>query len=386
MPFDPRVFVNCYTWITFACVIAQQSIVASATYILTRLMQDFQSGLAIGPWLYVYCAAMLIPYVPGCLGHIALQQWINRAHAQYITRALGTMRRWRGKQVTQAQRAFTQTLVGKQSLSLIEDVLRFGHSFVDFLTSSLFNVAVLAWLLPGDLAIGYAISTVACTAALFFLRQPIDRLATRQENAHISFSAHLTRAWENTVIGNKHNYQEWNKGNQHTGNNFYHAALRLATVSSLANILLASLTLLPSIYLIISTLNNPEIQPVVAAALIANLTRIFHVLSGVTALVGQAISCKATFARVRVLFDGWPATNDLENERRKMAALKLPLSVNGQPAASREHSLTYLASQTAGRFTIRAPNGAGKSTFLRALQLAVGDGAFYMPAHTEGLA
>lgn len=386
MTFDLKLFLNRYAWITLACILAQQSIVASATYVLTRLMQDFQSGQPIAIWLYVYCAAMLVPYVPGCLGHIALQQWINRTHADYVERALETMRRWRGKQVSQSERAFTQTLVGKQSLSLIDDVLRFGHAFVDFLASSLFNVAVLAWMLPGDLAMGYAISTLACTATLFFLRQPIDRLAMRQENAHIGFSARLTQAWDNTVIGNAHNYEQWKSGNEQAGHDFYSAASRLATVSWLANILLAVLTLLPSIYLIISTLNHPGLMPVVAAALIANLTRIFHVLSGVTTLVSQAISCKATFARARVLFEGWPKADGLDNEAARQAALKLPLSINGKPVESRDEAMRYLAAQPAGRFTIRAPNGAGKSTFLHALKFKVGDGAFYLPAHTDGLA
>jgi len=386
MTFDLKLFINRYAWITLTCIVAQQSIVAAATYALTRLMQNFQSGLPIALWLYLYCAAMLVPYVPGCLGHIALQRWINRTHAAYVERAVNTMQRWRGKHVAQSERAFMQTLVGKQSLSLIDDVLRFGHSFVDFLASSLFNVVVLAWLLPGDLALGYAISTLACTTALFFLRQPIDRLATRQENAHISFSAHLTHAWDNTVIGNVHHYQQWKTGNQHAGNDFYRAAARLATVSWMANILLAVLTLAPSIYLIISTLNQPALLPVIAAALIANLTRIFHVLSGVTALVSQAISCRATFARARVLFEGWPTTDVLDDQAAKQAALKLPLSINGKTTDSREHAMQMLARQTSGRFTIRAPNGAGKSTFLRTLKFKVGDGAFYLPAHTDGLA
>ncbi|SAI73529.1 Uncharacterised protein [Bordetella ansorpii] len=157
MPFDIRLFINRHAWITLVCIVAQQSIVASATYFLTRLMQDFQSGLPIQSWLYVYCAAMLVPYIPGCFGHIALRHWINRAHADYVDRTIEAMRSWRGKQVTQSQRAFTQTLVGKQSLSLIEELLQFTHSFADFFASSLFNVAVLAWLLPGDLAVGYAV-------------------------------------------------------------------------------------------------------------------------------------------------------------------------------------------------------------------------------------
>lgn len=65
--------------------------------------------------------------------------------------------------------------------------------------------------------------------------------------------------------------------------------------------------------------------------------------------------------------------------------MKMPLSINDETVASREDALAMLAQKRSGRFTIRAPNGAGKSTFLRALKFTVGDGAFYLPAHTEGL-
>ena len=49
-------------------------------------------------------------------------------------------------------------------------------------------------------------------------------------------------------------------------------------------------------------------------------------------------------------------------------------------------ALASLEQHRSGRFTIRGANGAGKSTFLRALKFKVGDAAFYLPAHTEGLA
>lgn len=66
--------------------------------------------------------------------------------------------------------------------------------------------------------------------------------------------------------------------------------------------------------------------------------------------------------------------------------MKMPLSINDEKVASRDDALAALAQNRSGRFTIRAPNGAGKSTFLRTLKFKLGDAAFYLPAHTEGLA
>jgi hypothetical protein len=329
---------------------------------------------------------MLIPYVPGCLGHLSLQRWINEAHATYIKKSLQAMLRWRAIRVDPAQQAFTQTFVGKQSLTVIGEVLRFGHGFTDFLASSLFNIMVLAWLLPGDLAIGYTISMVACTITLIFLRKPIDRLATRQEHCHINYATHLTQAWDNTVIGNVHHYDRWAHGHIQTSTQYYLAAMRTQTVQSMGNILLSTLMLLPSIYLIISTLNSPSLIPIAAAALITNLTRIFHVLSGMTALVNEALACGATFARARVLFEGWPALTPMQYPSDGPGALALPLFINGKAVSWRHAAMDVLAAQRAGRYTIQAPNGAGKTTFLKALKFKLGDSGFYLPAHAEGLA
>ncbi len=385
MRLDIAMFINRHAYLTLICIVMQQSLVASATYFLTRLMERFQSGLALAPWLYLYCGAMLLPYIPGCLGHIALVRWINGAHAAYVKSALSVMVGWRGKEVTQAQRSFVQTLIGKQSLVLIDDLLRFVQTFTDFFASSLLNVIVLASLLPGDLAIGYAISAAACTAALFFLRKPIDRLAGMQEAAHIRFSSHLTHAWDNITIGNLHNHAQWQARNREFAKTFYGTCIRLTTVTAAGDILLALLTLSPSIYLLLATLNDATLQPVVAAALIANLTRIFHVLSGVTALVSQALGLRAVLARTRMLFGGWPAPDSLREVGAKRMALAMPISINDEIQHARDEALTFLASRAQGRFTIRGPNGAGKSTFLRSLKFRVGDSAFYLPAHTEGL-
>ena len=143
--------------------------------------------------------------------------------------------------------------------------------------------------------------------------------------------------------------------------------------------------LLPSIYLIISTLNEPSLMPAVGAALIANLTRIFRVLSGMTAVVNQAIACGAVMARARVLFDGWPTRQEdhtLETSHKLASAL----TINGEPVSALHDAMALLSTRSVGRYTIRAPNGAGKTSFMKALKFKLGDRGFYLPAHTQGLA
>ncbi len=70
MRFDIGIFINRYTWLTLACIVSQQALVASGTYFLTRLMQSFQTSAPFQSWLYAYCFVMLIPYIPGSLSYI----------------------------------------------------------------------------------------------------------------------------------------------------------------------------------------------------------------------------------------------------------------------------------------------------------------------------
>ncbi len=128
-------------------------------------------------------------------------------------------------------------MVGKQALTLITEALNFSHGFADFLASSLFNVVVMAILLPGDLAIGYAISMAACTVTLLLLRRPVERLAIEQERHQIDLATHLTNAWDNTTIGNAHNHACWLAGHKENGARYYRAAIRLEATQAAGNIL-----------------------------------------------------------------------------------------------------------------------------------------------------
>src|SRR4051794_2943125 len=78
------VFIHPSALLTIALIAIHQSIIASSSYFLTRLIELFQQSGEYSHYLLLYLAAMLIPYLPGCLSFISLQRWINQAHRSFI--------------------------------------------------------------------------------------------------------------------------------------------------------------------------------------------------------------------------------------------------------------------------------------------------------------
>ncbi|WP_240441345.1 hypothetical protein [Ralstonia solanacearum] len=73
-------------WISIALIVIHQSLVAASTVFLTQVIERFQAGGGdYLPFLYLYLAAMTLPYIPGCGSFVFLQRWINDAHHAFVS-------------------------------------------------------------------------------------------------------------------------------------------------------------------------------------------------------------------------------------------------------------------------------------------------------------
>ncbi|WP_189374635.1 ABC transporter ATP-binding protein [Cupriavidus necator] len=118
-------------------------------------------------------------------------------------------------------------------------------------------------------------------------------------------------------------------------------------------------------------------EPTLVAAIVVNLTRVFHILGSLSALVYQLLDFSAMNSRLRVLF---------ESERMFSEPSNLPNSpcgeilLNGIPVRDYISVTMSVRSSNQGRFTVRGANGAGKSTLLHVLKKALADDAVLLPA------
>jgi ABC-type bacteriocin/lantibiotic exporter with double-glycine peptidase domain len=144
------------------------------------------------------------------------------------------------------------------------------------------------------------------------------------------------------------------------------------------NLALALISLLPTTYLIVNAVESKSAEPVLVAAIIVNLTRIFHILNSLSGLVNQVLDFAAMHARMRVM---------MSPELKFGAPPDLPakpcgdISINGAPVREYMSVVEAVRRSAHGRFTIRGANGSGKSTLLHVLKQVLSDDAILVPSH-----
>ena len=364
--------------LTMALITIHQSLIASSSYFLTRLIALFQQNDDYSHYLYLYLAAMLIPYLPGCLSFISLQHWINQAHKNFIygiaQTAYGMTEKFRNSIV----REQVESIVSRNSFITIKEYLSFVEGFLSFVLNSLLSMLVLGLLLPGNLLGGYFLSVILCAGFILLVNKAISARSAETENRFISYSDSLSSIWENTTLGNKLNYKNWLFKSQELGENYYKGSNDLQLLKQCGNLILAAAALGPTIYLVLRAVENNAAQPALVAAIIVNLTRVFHILNSLSSLVNQLLEWPSMNARLEVMFR---AEKLLLSDTDLPAKPLSEITLNNQPINDYESVVQALKHVKQGRFTIRGGNGSGKSTLLLVLKKFFGESAMMLPAH-----
>lgn len=362
---------------TLFLILVHQSIIAASSFFLTRLIEAFQHGSEYRSYLIFYLTAMLVPYIPGCASLFTLQLWINGAHRRFTTSfsnaAYGRTEMHRDSDL----RETVESVSARNSFMAIKDYLTFIHGFVGFALNSALSMLVLSALLPGHLFSGYVISLALSIVLVLLLRGTVGRRSLRTEKEFIAYSESLSRIWENSTLGNHYNYQLWQSSRDRHASQYYRQSNQLQLLKQSGNIALAMVSLLPTIYLISEAIKSATAEPTLVAAIIVNLTRVFHILSSLSTLVYQLLDFSAMNSRLQVIFEAkWRLSEPSDLPKSPCGEILL----NGIPVRDYISVTTSVRSSYQGRFTVRGANGAGKSTLLHVLKKALADDAVLLPA------
>lgn len=373
-----NVFGHPSALLTIALITIHQSIIASSSFFLTRLIALFQQNDDYSHYLYLYLAAMLIPYLPGCLSFISLQHWINQAHKNFIygiaQTAYGMTEKFRNSIV----REQVESIVSRNSFITIKEYLSFVEGFLSFVLNSVLSMLVLGLLLPGNLLASYFLSVILCAGFILLVNKAISARSTETEHCFISYSDSLSSICDNTALGNKPNYKNWLFKSQDLGEHYYKKSNDLQALKQCGNLILAAAALGPTIYLVLRAVENNAAQPALVAAIIVNLTRVFHILNSLSSLVSQLLEWPSMNARLEVMFR---AEKLLLSDSDLPAKPLSEITLNNQPINDYEAVVQALKHVQQGRFTIRGGNGSGKSTLLLVLKKFFGESAMMLPAH-----
>jgi hypothetical protein len=250
------------------------------------------------------------------------------------------------------------------------------HDFCSLLLNSVFSMAVIGWLLPSELLLGYGVSLIAALIIVGLFNAPAQSRSSEMEKSYSSYGNCLARAWDNAVVGNSHNYDIWLKENADAGRKYYRGMLGLVAFKQSGNVTIAFASLLPTTYLIYSIAATGSASPALLAVIVVNLTRIFHILNSLGTLIYQMLEWSAMKARLSYLFMVQDTLDELPELPTSPAGR---VTMNGDDVSDFQSVISSLGRQRNGRFTVRGANGSGKSTLLIALKKAYAKSAFLLP-------
>mgnify|MGYP003919072605 FL=1 len=230
-------------------VVVHQSAVACSTIFLTDVIARFQAGQEYFRELYLYLAAMAIPYLPGCASFILLQRWINGAHYSLVDEFTAAVINSGVSYRNDPLRESVGAVLARNSFPVLKDYISFIHDLASFSLNSILSILVIVFLLPSQLAGGYCLSLALCFLIVIALQKSIAVISSDCEYAYLKYSGVLGRIWPNATLGNLHNESIWRTQRDSAGRAFYRTSNRLEVLRQLGNLLLAVASLGPTIFL-----------------------------------------------------------------------------------------------------------------------------------------
>lgn len=375
------IFLNKASLATFALLACQQTCIAAAAWYLALTIVKVQAGEPFLEPLSFYLAAMIIPYLPGCLSFVTLQHWINRTHVQVVEAMINRVR-GRAAQFDNAEaKAAFDSALSRNAFNAVANYLGLSHDFAALALNSALSALVLGMLLPIELAAGYGISLLASLGVILAVSPSMHRRSLDAEERFSRYGHQLGSAWSNATLNNHHNMKHWQQQRQRAGAEYYRANFQLAALQQMANAGIALIALSPTAYLVYHLLALPGLDAALAAAVVVSLTRIFHILGALSTVVYQLLGWQAARARLQFL------QIQVNGLRREPMHQLLPgaLTLNDEPMSGARAIIERISASKHGRFTIGGRNGAGKSTLLLALKDCWGEQAWLVPAQPHVL-
>lgn len=378
-----EIFNDRFALLTLILIIIHQSIIASAAYFLTGVIEKFQSNQRFEFDLLLYFTAMAIPFFPGCASYVTLKKWENSIHSRFVAKIQLALSGRTGIYKNTDTRNNVVGMVSRNSFAIVSSFCSYLHSSLTFFLNSTLSIAVIAAILPRQLVTGYIVSGLFSVVIIYFSSPIISRKAKTTENSNMEYGEMLANIWPNTSLGNSYNERVWHERVRAKGEKFYRDIVDVTTFRQLNNLTLGLAALLPSMYLIYMTATADAVTASVFAAIIVNLTRIIHILNSFGALVYQVLDLKSVTTRIEMLD---ALLSKVQNTKASMVSKPLgPVHMNGVAVENFAKTAEQLERSKTGRFVITGDNGAGKSMLLLHLKNHFARSAFLLPVDMQGI-
>ncbi|MDO4427665.1 MAG: AAA family ATPase [Moraxella sp.] len=367
---DVYLLLNRHYLLASIFIIIQQLIVASSTYFIAKLGEQFGNGVLNIHFIIAFIVSLIIVYVPAYFSVIYLEKGKYTAWQNYIAKFnahfLGKSTLFNNHTLKQS----TTALISQESKDTIDDMSNTLFDLLALILNVVFNIIVIAFVLDKAILLAYGIGMVLSFGLVYLLNNKIDKTATTAQNARLDLIGKLHHSFDNVVLNNAYNYKLFknqidSQFIKTTTDNITAEKLRYLS-ATLGMIVLMLPVLGISFYLFKQHWHNN----VILAILIAALPRQVQLLQMCYTLISYHIGIAMIRARIKGLFEIFKNNNfDLmpfiQYDNIKVLQTGLAFDKDNLPKT--------------GRMTLIGQNGVGKSSLLLTLKQKFGDTAYYLP-------
>lgn len=384
--------IGCFSLLTL-----QQVIEASYTIWLVLMMQKITSGENFFPYLYLYLATLIFPYIPGCFANIFKTSWKQEAQRSFIHAFVGSNRNhiveWSNKGIREEKLSILAT----EGPNALHAVIDYWYDLTGYVLSVIFNIFALAIAVEPLFAVAYSVSITMVFLVMKLKRRSQRRLTKKALTARIDLYQSLLAAWDNVLLGNSYNFKLWEERTMQRLNRCLQRNVDLERFDQILAILICLLTSIPSLCVVIYYAYAHQDSQAELNALLVTLPILFFILSytyntlnlifrwgmhrsKLVSIYKSIQPVEDTYLKMEKKVK-WPKIQMIANSLSTVAPTD-HMSMPGPQAISSYLDVLEQAKQS-GRLTLRGENGAGKSTLLMLIKKALSDRAFFLPTQNQ---
>lgn len=372
----------------------QQMIEASATFWLVTLTAKITTGGNYLPFLIIYLASLLLPYIPGCIGLILKTSWKQDAQRSFINSFVTANRNNIGEWSNRGQKEEKLSILTSEGPNTLNIFIDYAWDLYTYALSVLFNIMALSLVVEPLFAVSYGIS-VACVLGIMKWKRRTQRQLTQKALiARVDLCQSLLAAWDNVLLGNEYNFKLWYERTTQRLKRCLQRNVDLERFDQVLAISVALITSIPSLLVVIYSMIHYRGDMPRLISFVVILPLLFMILSYTYQTLSLGFRWGMHRSKLITIYRAIEASTEspliLE---KKIKWPKIVASYSATPSESNislpgprtMESHADLLNQTtrSGRLTLRGENGSGKSTALMLIKSVLSNRAFFLPTHNQ---
>lgn len=375
-------------------ILLQQVIESSATIWLVALMKKVTTHENFFPYLYLYLASVVIPYLPGCVANIIKISWKQIAQRNFVDAFIDSNRdqitEWNNKGIKEEKLSVLTT----EGPNAIHALIDYVFEYFGYIVSVILNIFALSIVIDPLFGVAYAFSLAVVVGVIKMKKQRQHDLTHDALTARLGLYQSLLAAWDNVLLGNRYNFKLWKYTTMHRLESCLQKNVQLERFDQILAILICLLTSVPSLIVVIYYAYKHQDSMENLSAFLVALPILFLIITYTYQTLSLAFRWNMHKSKILEIYKSLqPLVDSHSTMEKKVKWDKIHLisssthatdtvSLAGPPILT-SHADLMQWTKRSGRITLRGENGAGKSTLLMLTKNVLSDRAFFLPTHNQ---